>query len=261
MKKAKSKARLYVSAPLSQDAAVELTESQLHYLVHVMRISTHDSLLLFNGQDGEWRAHVKSITKKRCDLLIAEQTRQQDVGPDIWLAFAPVKKTRTDFIVEKATELGAMRLLPIFTENTASTRVNTKRLQAIAIESAEQCHRLDVPIIEKAQSLEALCQSWPKSRPLCVLDETGREVDNEANQAKPVLTALESLKENGTIPPIGFLTGPEGGFAPNEIDGLRQLPFAQILSLGPRILRAETAVTATFACFQAIVDQAHIDNA
>ena len=255
---AKTKARLYVSTALSTGAAVELTPGQHHYLAHVMRISPGDSLLLFNGRDGEWRGTVETITKKRCDLAIIEQTRKQedesDPPSDLWLAFAPIKKTRTDFIVEKASELGVARLLPVFTENTASKRVNVDRLQAISVEAAEQCERLDVPEIDEAQSLETLCEHWPQlvpARTLFVLVETG----HKTHLREPIFNALEAFKQNAVMPPLGFLTGPEGGFSASELDGLHELPFVKLVSLGSRILRAETAVVAALACFQAMTEK------
>jgi 16S rRNA (uracil1498-N3)-methyltransferase len=251
MYKAKSKARLYVSGALSTGAVVELTSGQLHYVARVMRIEAGDSVLLFNGHDGEWQATIQNISKKQCSLQVTEQTREQEKPFDVWLAFAPVKKSRTDFIVEKATELGAERLFPVFTQFTASKRVNVERLTSIAIEAAEQCHRLNVPVIDQAQQLAALCQDWPESRTLFVLDELGYETGN----AEPILSVLESAKYKDGATPVGFLTGPEGGFDTSELDLLRNLPFFKPLTLGSRILRAETAVAAALACYRATVDK------
>ena len=243
--------RLYTENDLAAGLSVTLPSAQAHYLGHVMRLKAGAPVALFNGRDGEWRATVNAISKKQCDLSVTEQTRKQEMVSDLWLVFAPIKKTRTDFIVEKATELGAARLLPVFTENTASTRVNIERLQAISIESAEQCERLDIPAIDAAQPLGALCQNWPASRILYVLDEMG----HETGRAEPIISALESLKQSTPLPPVGFLTGPEGGFGAGELDGLRKLPFVKTVTLGSRILRAETAVAAALACFQAVTDQ------
>jgi len=251
MYKAKSKARLYVSAPLSAGGTVDLTAGQLHYAANVMRIGTGDSLLLFNGHDGEWQATVQNISKKQCSLQVTEQIREQEKPFDVWLAFAPVKKSRTDFIVEKATELGAERLLPVFTQYTTSKRVNVERLTSIAIEAAEQCHRLNVPDIDQAQPLAAFCQHWPESRTLFVLDELG----HQTGKAEPILNVIESEKYKDGLTPVGFLTGPEGGFDTSELDLLRNLPFVKPLTLGSRILRAETAVAAALACYRATVDK------
>ncbi len=254
MYKARNNVRLYVSSALSANGPVELTAGQQHYLAQVMRIKVGDSILLFNGSDGEWRASIKAISKKTCTLQITEQTREQEKPFDVWLAFAPVKKTRTDFIVEKATEMGIERLLPVFTDFTASKRVNTERLHTIAIEAAEQCHRLDVPVIDPAQKLDEVIQQWPESRTLFVLDELG----HETGKAEPILNVLESPEYNTGAKPVGFLTGPEGGFSAQELDGLRKLPFVRPLTLGSRILRAETAVAAALACYRATVDKARI---
>jgi 16S rRNA (uracil1498-N3)-methyltransferase len=243
MPNAKPKARLYVPAALREGAPVEPTAGQIHYLVQVMRIAPGDTVELFNGRDGAWRAAVEGVSKKRCALRVTDRARAQEAGSDVWLAFAPVKKTRTDFIVEKATELGAARLLPVFTGRTASTRVNTERLHMIAIEAAEQSHRLDVPDIETARSLQDLCAAWPAARLLFVLDETGA--------GEPLIAALAGLDKTT---PCGFLAGPEGGFAADELDELRKLPFVRPVTLGPRILRAETAAIAALACFQAFAD-------
>ncbi|MEQ8194371.1 MAG: 16S rRNA (uracil(1498)-N(3))-methyltransferase [Rhodospirillales bacterium] len=245
MSTAKPKARLYVTADLRAGEPAELTAGQIHYLVHVMRIAPGDMLALFNGRDGEWLAQAESVSRKRCTLRAIEQTRAQEpAGPadDVWLAFAPVKKTRTDFIVEKATELGAARLLPVFTEHTASSRVNIERLQAIAVEAAEQSQRLDVPDIAPAHSLNELCASWPAARILFVLDETG-------TGEPPVAPLAAALRDAGNPAPCGFLVGPEGGFSAAELDELRKLPFVNAVTLGPRILRAETAALAALACY------------
>lgn len=235
-----TKARLYVAAPLAAGEAVDLPPAQAHYLVHVLRLAPGDGVALFNGRDGEWRAEVAGLAKNRCRLELAAPLRPQVAEPDVWLAFAPLKKDRTDFLVEKATELGAARLLPVFTRHTAAGRVNLERLAAQATEAAEQCERLSVPEVAEPVTLEKLLASWPADRPLFVPDETGGgEPLPHVLAARPGLAAW------------GFLVGPEGGFAATELDALARLPFAVRVGLGPRILRAETAALAALALGQA----------
>jgi 16S rRNA (uracil1498-N3)-methyltransferase len=165
-------------------------------------------------------------------------SRPQDVGPDLWLAFAPVK--RADFLAEKASELGVAALLPVMTDHTDVRRVNVERLQAHAIEAAEQCSRLSVPPIRAPESFEKFLTNWPSERQLYFLDESGG--------GAPIAEALRGIGPK----PCGFLTGPEGGFTQSELDALRQLPFATAVGLGPRLLRAETAAIAALACWQAL---------
>ena len=169
------------------------------------------------------------------------QFRRQDSTPGPWLAFAPVKKARTDFIVEKGTELGVSRLWPIFTRHTATQRVNTARLRATAIEAAEQCGRLSIPDVSDPSNLDRLMAEWPADRDLLVLDETGG--------GRPL---AEVAAEAGAGPPPGFLIGPEGGFARTELDELANRSFVTLVGLGPRILRAETAALSALACWQAV---------
>jgi 16S rRNA (uracil1498-N3)-methyltransferase len=242
------KIRLHVSEDLTAATTVGVNPAQAHYLGQVMRLGTGDSVLLFNGRDGEWRGRIDRMTKKGADLTLMDQTRAQNdeaaTGP--WLAFAPVKKSATDFIVEKATELGAARLLPMYTRHTVSRRVNTDRMAANAIEAAEQCERLSVPDIVKPASFQDLVAAWPVARTLLVLDETGggapiNQVLDEMSRA--------SAPEGG----YGIMSGPEGGFELQELDVLAKLPFVYKVGLGPRILRAETAVLAALACAQAMI--------
>ncbi len=176
-----------------------------------------------------------------------DQVRAQEDEPGPWLAFAPVKKARTDFIVEKATELGTSRLCPVFTRHTNSARVNIERMRANAIEASEQCRRLTVPDIAQPEALVKLTNDWPKDRRLFVLDESGAGL--------PIAEGLEDLRSSsgGFSQDCGFLTGPEGGFDAGELDGLGKLDFVTRLDLGPQILRAETAALAAMACWQAIV--------
>ncbi len=231
--------RLFVDAPLSQGAEIPLDQDQARYLGAVMRLGPGGELAAFNGRDGEWLARVEGLSKNKGALRAVEQMRPQTDEPGPWLAFAPVKKTGTDFIVEKATELGASRLLPVFTRNTATGRVNADRLRANAREAAEQCGRLTVPEVAEPVGLDALLSNWPQDRRLLVADETGA--------GAPIAQALSEGAAQG------LLIGPEGGFHPKELDALGELPFVVRVGLGPRILRAETAAAAALACWQALI--------
>lgn len=230
--------RLYTTADLGSDAHVALSETQSHYAVNVMRLKAGDRLTVFNGRDGEWSAHIQTASKKGCVIALATQTRAQTPEPDVWLAFAPLKKTRTDLIIEKSTELGAAVLWPVFTQHTNAERINLERLQLTAIEAAEQCERLSVPMVRAPVSFKEFMAQWPAERRLFVLDETGG--------GAPLVKALAPFASQ----PCGFLVGPEGGFAQSELDGLAQLPFVTRVGLGPRILRAETAALAALAGWQ-----------
>ncbi len=232
--------RLYVEAPLAAGASFEASADQAHYLVNVMRLGAGAKVLLFNGHDGEWQATVTTPAKRRVSFVLAGQTRAQAPDPDLWLAFAPVK--RQEFLVEKASELGVAALLPVFTRHTDLKRVNLGRLNANAREAAEQCWRLTLPAIHEPVSFTAFLAAWPAGRRLYFLDETGG--------GTPIAAALAG--ESAAMP-TGFLTGPEGGFAESELDALRQLPFATAVGLGPRVLRAETAALAALACWQALL--------
>lgn len=245
-----AKARLYVADDLSPGDSVDLNGDQSHYLRHVMRLAAGDAVAVFNGRHGEWSGVVGKGGKGACRLEIDRQTRPQRDEGDLWLAFAPVKKARTDFLVEKATELGVSRLLPVFTAHSAIRRVNVARLTAHAIEAAEQCGRLTVPGIEKAAPLDRILKEWPRGRTLLVMDETG---------AAPPLGQVLSMdargkgRGKGRGSSWGILTGPEGGLAPSELDALDDLPFVKRAGLGPRVLRAETAALAALACWQSMV--------
>ena len=237
----KGKARLYVENELSPNVQFVLDKDQAHYLNRVMRCNAGDPIDVFNGQDGEWQCHISQISKANAELTVNIQTRRQISTNGPWLAFAPVKKTRTDFIVEKATELGVSALIPIFTVNTATSRVNAERLQAIAIEAAEQCRRLDVPKVHSAQTLQSFLDGPLLNRTLFVLNETGN--------GRPLPTIIKSEKKT---PDACFVVGPEGGFQTTELDALGKLPFVTMGGVGPRILRAETAALAALSCWQAL---------
>ena len=233
--------RLYVDMPLQGGTTVQLAKAQSHYLINVMRQSTGAPVLLFNGTDGEWLAEIADADKKACVLSLLEQIRPQIDEPDVWLLFAPLKKDRTDFLVEKATELGAARLLPVITRHTQTSRLNTDRLRATAAEAAEQSRRLSVPHVEAPQPLADILRTWPGERRLVYLDETGN--------GQPLAKVLVDVPDA-----LAFLIGPEGGFAADELDALGKLTFSVAADLGPRILRAETACVAALAIRQAVTD-------
>ncbi|MBT3360616.1 MAG: 16S rRNA (uracil(1498)-N(3))-methyltransferase [Rhodospirillales bacterium] len=240
-------ARLFLDSELIADQMIKLDRDQSHYLAQVMRVRSGEEIALFNGRDGEWRAVVSNVERKAVTLACRSRLREQADESDVWLAFAPLKKTRIDFVVEKATELGVARLLPVITQYTAAARVNVERLSARVIEAAEQCERLTVPSIEPPCALIELLSSWPGERTLFVLDETGA--------GRPITEALMECAPttDGSFPPCGFLIGPEGGFSSSELDAVRKRAFVTTVGVGPRILRAETAALAALACWQAIV--------
>jgi 16S rRNA (uracil1498-N3)-methyltransferase len=230
------KTRLYVTADLGEGVAVALDDGQNHYLLHVLRAKTGNLVSLFNGRDGEWLAQINA-GKRAATATCLGRTREQAGVPDLWLAFAPVKKTPADYLVQKAAELGVSVLLPVFTRRTIVTRVNLERMAANAIEAAEQSERLTVPDVREPMNFEKLLAGWPKERRLYFCDEGG--------DAQP----LTRVAQGG---PAAILTGPEGGFDPSERDALRALPFVTPVTLGPRILRADTAALAALAVWQSV---------
>jgi 16S rRNA (uracil1498-N3)-methyltransferase len=244
-----AKIRLFVNDVLQKDASISLRGMQCHYLVHVMRIRSGDKIALFNGKDGEWQACIEQARKNDCVLDVNDKLRPQQPETGPWLAFAPLKKTRTQFVVEKATELGASRLWPVFTGRTTTDRVNLQRLRAHAIEAAEQCDRLTVPNVTEPSNLNDLAADWPNDRILLVMDCSGR-----GRPLLNVLSAIGVLVAEGRQQPPGLLVGPEGGFTKAELDDLAALPFVTTVALSSRILRAETAALSALACWQAVVE-------
>ena len=231
--------RLYVSGALAPGAEVELTPEQSRYLTTVMRLSAGDELLAFNGRDGEWRVRLTVVSKRGSVIEADVRTREQQTPPDLDLIVALVKRARLETIVEKAAELGARRVRLMTTRRTNADHTRVERLAAIATEAAEQTGRLDVPDIVAPEKLDHILDHWDASRRLMFCDEGG--------DAKP---ALEALKD-APAGPWAVLIGPEGGFAPEERDRLRGLGFVTPVSLGPRILRADTAAISALSLWQA----------
>jgi 16S rRNA (uracil1498-N3)-methyltransferase len=231
-----AKIRLYVEQPLGQGQTVPLTRDQAHYLFGVMRQAVGDAVLLFNGRDGEWRAEVAEAGKRAGSLEVAAQTAPQRDPPDLWLIFAPIKKARTDFIVEKATEMGAARILPVQTAFTNAERIRRDRLQAHAVEAAEQCGGTFVPEVCGLQKLGGLLDDWPAGRQVMFCDEA--LAGNGAGL---------QVADRG---PWAILIGPEGGFSEAERTRLAALPGAHPVALGPRVLRADTAAVAALTVWQ-----------
>jgi 16S rRNA (uracil1498-N3)-methyltransferase len=231
--------RLYVPSDLGPGAELALDHAQSHYLASVMRQGVGDEVALFNGRDGEWRAAITVVTKRAVGLRAQARVRPQQAGPDLDLIVALVKRGRLETIVEKAAELGARRVRPITTERTNADRARVERLTAIATEAAEQTGRLDVPQVAEPVKLAKLIAAWEPGRRLLFCDEAG--------EAKPVLEALEGQPAG----PWAILIGPEGGFSPAERSTVRALPYAVPASLGPRILRADTAAIGALTLWQA----------
>ena len=226
--------RLFVRQSLGDDARVELDPGQANYLGNVLRLKEGAELLVFDGASGEWLARIADAGRKRMTLAVERRTREAEVVPDVWLAFAPVKRAQTDWLVEKATELGAAKLIPVLTRRTVAERVKMERLESIAIEAAEQCGRTILPEIAQPASLPAFVQAT--DRPLYFADETGGE------------PAAAAFRPGAAC----ILIGPEGGFTEEERALVRGAPRAVPISLGPRILRAETAALAALAAYMAV---------
>ena len=233
--------RLFVDADLAPKAELGLTPEQSHYLTKVMRLGTGDGLMVFNGRDGEFEAHISHIAKRSATLRIQIQTRPQKGVPDIWLLFAPVKRLRIDFLAQKSTELGVSVLQPVMTQRTSVARVNQDRLLSNAIEAAEQTERLCVPEIRPLKKLDSILADWNESRSLIFCDE------DDAASERPPLGEVLAGSDAGLW---AILVGPEGGFTDDEADMLRALPYTLPVSLGPRILRADTAALAALALWQ-----------
>ena len=231
-----NKIRLFVDHTLGEAQSVPLNKDQAHYIFSVMRKSIGETILIFDGNNGEWEASIEEISKKSGVLFCIKQTKQQIMPPDLWLFFSPLKKVRTDFIVEKATELGVAKIIPVQTEHTNADRVNLSRLSAHAIEAAEQCGGTYIPKIEELQKINEVLENFPLDRRLLFCDEKLQA--SEVN--------LENLKKGKWA----ILVGPEGGFSEIERNYLKGLKFTSSISLGPRILRADTAAVTAISLWQ-----------
>tara|TARA_R110000868_G_scaffold76499_4_gene219918 strand:- start:5450 stop:6214 length:765 start_codon:yes stop_codon:yes gene_type:complete len=243
--------RLFLDCPFAPAARLPLSREDTHYLVNVMRRSEGESVRVFNGSDGEWVAKLVSAHRKGAEIELVEQTRPQIEVPDLWLLFAPVKRQKTDLIVEKATELGVREIHPVSTRRTQSDRINPDRFLTIAKEAAEQTERLDLPVIAPIERLERALDGWDPARTLFYCDEAGDETGEPwggmSGRAGPALQVMAAAQTRCAA----LLIGPEGGFAPEERAHLRSLSFVRAITLGPRILRAETAVIAALGLWQA----------
>lgn len=234
----KAKIRLFVEVPMASGQAVPIAQAQAHYLFGVMRLKLGDPVFVFNGIDGEWLAQVAKAGKRNGLLALVEQTKPLQLPPDLWLIFAPIKKARTAFIVEKAVELGAATIMPVTTQYTNADRLNIGRLEAHAIEAAEQCGATLVPDVSEPVKLMSLLDAWPSDRQLMFCDER--------RNALPVAKALQGK----TAGKWAIIIGPEGGFSPDESEALKALAQTVAVSLGPRILRADTAAIAAMTAWQ-----------
>ena len=232
--------RLFIESRLRSGATLELETGQAHYLRAVMRLDRDAAVAAFNAVDGEWRCRIAELGRRRVLLIVEGQLRPPETEPDLWLLFAPIKRARLDWLVEKATELGISALMPVWTARTQSERLNLERLRAHAVEAAEQSERLSVPELCAPETLGRVLGAWPHERPLIVCDESGA--------GEPIGEVATRLARA----PVAFLVGPEGGFDQTELDALGKLSFVTRIGLGPRVLRAETAAVAALAVFQAI---------
>ncbi len=235
--------RLYLDAPLAAGARQALDRAQANYLLNVLRLRTGDSVLVFNGRDGEWRAEIHGEGRKSADLLCVAPVRAQTRAPDLLYLFAPLKHARLDYMVQKAVEMGAGALQPVITRRTQSTRVNLERMHANVIEAAEQCGILSIPEVRETVDLAAALAALEPDRVLVFCDE-------DAPVANPI-AALEPLGNN--IVKIAVIVGPEGGFTDEERARVAARDNSVRVSLGPRILRADTAAVAALALVQSVL--------
>ena len=232
--------RLWTMSDLAPGGAVPLSAGQTHHLRTVLRLGPGAPVAAFNASDGEWLCRIGDTAGRRTALVVERRLRPAAAEPDLWLLFAPIKRVRLDWLVERATELGASALLPVWTRHTQIERLNLDRLRAHAIAAAEQSERLSVPDLRSPRALAAVLAEWPAERRLFVCDETGA--------GEPVGIAAARLGPG----PTALLTGPEGGFDETELDRLGKLFFVTRVGLGPRVLRADTAAVAALSAFQAI---------
>ena len=233
--------RLYLPAALAEGGVAALDAAQTHRLRHVLRLAAGAAVAGFNARDGEFLCRVAELGRGGGMLAVERRLREAMPSADLWLLFAPIKRLRLDWLIEKGTELGVAAFVPVMTARTQPERLNQERLTAHAVAAAEQSERLSVPEMRQPAPLAATLAAWPHERRLVVCDETGG--------GAPIAAALAGLPPGA---PAALLIGPEGGFAETELDALRKLPFVTTVGLGPRVLRAETAALAALAAFQAI---------
>ncbi len=233
--------RLYMPGVFEVGTSLALDQAQGHRLRHVLRLGAGAAVAAFNESAGEWLCELTELGRGRSALNLIRQIRPLEPEPDLWLLFTPLKRARLDWLVEKASELGASALLPIWTARTQSERINRDRLHAIAVAAAEQSERLSVPEIRSPEALDRALAAWPADRRLILCDESGAGV--------PIAEALMAIPPRS---PAAVFVGPEGGFTDAELDGLGKLPIVTRVGLGPRVLRAETAALAALTVFQAI---------
>jgi 16S rRNA (uracil1498-N3)-methyltransferase len=234
-------ARLYIPEPLTPGAVVPLSDENVHRLRNVLRLAAGATIAAFNERDGEFLCRIDELRRSRGAIKAIEQRRAPEPGADVWLLFAPIKRARLEWLVEKATELGAAALVPVATARTQSERVNRERLRVIVIAASEQSERLSLPEIRPEMPLARLLADWPADRRLILCDESGA--------GAPIVDALSAVPAGA---PAAVLIGPEGGFAETELDAIGKLSIVTRVGLGPRILRAETAVLAALAVYQAM---------
>ena len=239
------KTRLYIDAPLNAGASVELSKDKAHFLKNVLRLAPGQHIAFFNGRDGEWLGRIETLSKSAATVALENQTRPQSPMPDVWLVFAPIKRARINFVAEKATELGVAQIRPVITRRTVMARVNTGRLVANALEASEQCERLDLPEVFEPQQLYKLLDNWPAGRRILWCDEGA--------SGGPIAQALAKLDDAAKRDPWAILIGPEGGFDEVERSRLIDFPDALAVTLGPRLLRADTAAAAALSIWQAWV--------
>ena len=242
MRASREHIRLFTGAPLVEGAEILLPQPQAHYLRNVMRRETGDLIGLFNGADGEWRGCILALGKHDARIQLIQKIRAQTGTPDLWLLCAAVKRARLEIIVEKAAELGVREIHPVITEYTSAPHVNLERLAAIAIEAAEQCGLLGVPVLRPPEKLNEVLEKWPRERRIMFCDETGA--------GGPALSQLQHTAARDGV--WAVLCGPEGGFSPTERSRLRAMPQVLPVSLGPRILRADTAAIAALTVWQSM---------
>ena len=239
----KSRTRIYTEKKLILGDIVEISSAKFHHVSRVLRIKKGDIVSLFNCLDGEFLAEVVFLKKRSCDAKIIKRIRKEELQNDIWILFAPIKKIRLDFLIQKVTELGVSGIFPVFTRNTIVSRVSQQRMKTYAISASEQTDRLSVPEIFSSAKLTKVIDRWPQGRKLLVCDETGN--------GKSMIETL-SMKTFDNVSQWAILIGPEGGFEKTEIEFLANQNFVTLVSLGPRLLRADTAAIASLSCWQSV---------